>query len=113
MGIDQLSRGGLRCQSSRHHQSHVGTPHVTRVCELPVEGLQFPLKADYDRINMGLFDPRITVEDYDPWDIAELARGAELATKDVADGDLDTVPGGVPHPGDGPNTAHVPQLAVL
>jgi len=104
--LTSFRRADLWCSSTRHNQSNVGTPHVTRMCELPVDGLTFPLKADYDRINTGHFDPRITVEDYDPWEIAELARGAEIATKNLPDDIIDDIEGP-------PNIApphHVPLL---
>ena len=44
----------------------VGTPDVTRVCQWPVDGLSFPLKKDYERVNRELFDPAIVNEDWDP-----------------------------------------------
>ena len=36
------------------------------LCHLPAAGLSFPLKKDYERVNMELFDPRIVNEDYFP-----------------------------------------------
>ena len=55
-------------------QQYIGIPMIVRKCELPVEdGICFPLKAEYDRINGDLFDPAF--QDHDP---ADGPRPAEL-----------------------------------
>ena len=72
---DQASfkHSDLRSVSTHLHQQ-VGKPFVTRVCTLPEDGIVFPLKAHYEKVNAELFDPRITNEDYEPHDEARQAR---------------------------------------
>jgi hypothetical protein len=64
------------------HQQ-VGKPFVTRACALPEEGIVFPLKAHYEKVNAELFDPRITHEDYEPHEEAQKARAPSF--EDEAD----------------------------
>jgi hypothetical protein len=72
--LDSFQYSDLRTVSTNHHQG-VGTPHVTKVCWLPTTGLIFPLKRDYDRVNMELFDPRIINDEYEPHEEAARVRG--------------------------------------
>jgi hypothetical protein len=72
--LDSFQHSDLRTVATNHHQ-RVGIPHVTKVCSLPVEGLIFPLKKDYDRVNMELVDPRIVNEDYELHEEAAKVRG--------------------------------------
>ena len=54
---------------------------MTKVCQLPLEGLTFPLKKDYERVNRELFDPRIVDDDYEARE--EAKRGLTLVTDQV------------------------------
>ena len=63
----------LRSVSTHLHQ-RVGKPYVTRQCVLPEAGISFPLKEHYEKVNADLFDPRITMEDYEPNEEARIAR---------------------------------------
>ena len=49
----------LLITTTKHKQSHVGSPHTTKVVCRPEGDLKFPLKADYDRVNTSLFDQSV------------------------------------------------------
>ena len=72
--LNSFQKSGLRTVSTYWHQD-VGVPHVTKVCHLLVAGLSFPLKQDYEGVNMELFDPRIVNEDFFPQEEAADVRG--------------------------------------
>ena len=58
-------------------QQRIGVPMTVRRCEVPVaDGLKFPLKLEYDRVNGDLFDPAF--QSADP---SDGPRPAELLDK--------------------------------
>ena len=62
--LHNFSDCDLRTTATYRNQK-IGQPLVVKRCELPVEeGLKFPLKEEYDRINSQVYDPRF--EDTDP-----------------------------------------------
>ena len=65
--LKEFSNADLRTASTRHNQ-RLSSPQVVKRCELPVEeGICFPLKAEFDRINADLFDPLLAPQD--PFDL--------------------------------------------
>ena len=63
-------RGASNCK-----QQNVGIPHTTKVCHMPPEGLVFPLKDKYDKINRDIFNPLLNDSEFDGDEEALRARG--------------------------------------
>ena len=55
----EFKNADLLITSTKLKQSHVASPHCTKVVLLPKGDLKFPLKADYDRVNTPLFDQSV------------------------------------------------------
>ena len=68
------AKADLRCSSTHLHQG-VDKPHIVKMCVLPANGLSFPLKVHYERVNQDIFNPLVVTEEYEPVEDARTARG--------------------------------------
>ena len=72
--LNSFAKADLRCSSTHLHQG-VDKPHIVKMCVLPANGLSFPLKVHYERVNQDIFNPLIVNEEYEPVEEARAARG--------------------------------------
>ena len=87
--LSEFQKADLRVISTKHNQRSVGSPHVTKCVVPPETGLSFPLKADYERVNLSLFDQSVVNTDEDAFSMAHPFDGPGRGLRNlIADGHL-------------------------